>query len=247
MTRASPPPSPAPVRIPIPIPEPFLKGRLQPARSLPAVVDPWFRGHAEAWPSGWGMRRRLAGHAEAWLHPGGPSGAFRGTIRRHERRADLGTRTHPSLDGCSVFVTAVTSGRRPLFADPRLAMAVRDVFLRTAQELGVTLHAWVIMPDHVHLLLNPGERDLSWVMRLLKGRSARIVNGLRRARGPMWQRRFDDRVVSGPRALDAYVAYIHANPVNAGLADDIFEYPFSSARAYHQFDAPFPDGHPRPR
>ncbi|MCL6646147.1 MAG: transposase, partial [Dehalococcoidia bacterium] len=82
-----------------------------------------------------------------------------------------------------MFVTAVTSGRWPFFADPRLATTVRDVFLSTAQDLGVTLHAWVIMPDHVHLLLNPGQHDLSRIMRLLKGRSARAVNKLRRTRG----------------------------------------------------------------
>ncbi len=143
----------------------------------------------------------------------------------------MGTRKHPPLNGHTVFVTTNTSGRRPLFADPRLAEIVRAVLFATARELDIAIHAWAIMPDHVHLLLNLGARDdLPFVMQLFKGRSAQAVNDALGRRGHVWQRRFDDRIVVHDREFWAKVDYIHANPVRAGLVDEVCAYPFSSAR-----------------
>jgi putative transposase len=65
------------------------------------------------------------------------------------------------------FLTTITYNRRRLFQLPHNA----DLFLETLQHyrLNYLLHAFVLMPDHVHLILTPREKTLSQVMNLIKG------------------------------------------------------------------------------
>jgi len=102
--------------------------------------------------------------------------------------------------------------------------------LRRGLMLGMyDLRAFVVMGNHVHILLRPqGEpsRALQWI----KGTTAREANQLLARTGkPFWQRESYDHWVRDERQLERIVAYIENNPVTAGLAAVASEFPWSSA------------------
>ena len=91
------------------------------------------------------------------------------------------------------------------------------------------LHPWVVMPNHVHLLILP-RTGLPWITHWLKGRSARMANRLLgRAGKPFWQDESYDHWVRTEREFHRIVAYIEENPVSAGLATIPEDWPWSSA------------------
>jgi REP element-mobilizing transposase RayT len=90
------------------------------------------------------------------------------------------------------------------------------------------LHAWVAMPNHVHLLITP-QVEVSALLRRLKGASAREGNKLLGQTGrPFWQDESYDHLVRSADEFHRIEKYILQNPVRAGLARSAEEYPWSS-------------------
>ena len=118
----------------------------------------------------------------------------------------------------------------PLFLRrPEIAKTVMEAIhyrdLRSYQ-----LHAFVVMPNHVHLLVTPLERA-SKVMQSLKRFTAREGNRtLGLTEQPFWQDESHDGLVRDEREFARIVHYIERNPVTAGLAATPEEFPWSSAR-----------------
>ena len=93
------------------------------------------------------------------------------------------------------------------------------------------LHTWVVMPNHVHLLLTP-KIEPSVALRRLKGASARAANELLGLTGqPFWQDENYDHLVHSQAEFERIENYILQNPVRAGLARVEEEYPWSSGSA----------------
>jgi REP element-mobilizing transposase RayT len=91
------------------------------------------------------------------------------------------------------------------------------------------LHAYVVMANHVHVLLLP-QVDPSKLMQSLKGFTAREANKiLRRTGEPFWQRESYDHWVRDEQEFGRIRAYIENNPVRAGLVARAEDYPWSSA------------------
>jgi putative transposase len=91
------------------------------------------------------------------------------------------------------------------------------------------LHAWVVMPNHVHLLITP-RTDVSKLLQKLKGTTARQANQmLGRTGAPFWQDESYDHLVRNRHEFGRIEKYIVQNPVQAGLASAAEEYPWSSA------------------
>jgi REP element-mobilizing transposase RayT len=90
------------------------------------------------------------------------------------------------------------------------------------------LHSWVIMPNHVHLLITPSIQ-VSKITRSLKGATARQANLLLNRTGPFWQDESYDHLVRNPEEFRRIENYIIQNPVRAGLATSPEEFPWSSA------------------
>jgi putative transposase len=125
------------------------------------------------------------------------------------------------------FITTITCNRRRLFQVPANA----ELFLETLQhyraERAYKLHAFVVMPDHAHLLLTPIDKTVSQIMNLIKGGfSHRLASNL-----PIWQRGFADHLVLDRAHFESRRTYIHQNPVRAHLVIAAELYPYSSA--YH--------------
>ncbi|MBI5707730.1 MAG: transposase [Armatimonadetes bacterium] len=112
---------------------------------------------------------------------------------------------------------------------PGAAKIVQDALLYY-HELHYTLHAWVVMPTHVHVLITPFEgRDFRDILRPLKGYCSREIHKHYGGHGAFWQRDFFDRMIRDEEHFGKIVAYIEWNPVKAGLCSDPSRFPYSSA------------------
>ena len=113
--------------------------------------------------------------------------------------------------------------------DRRVAEVIRDTLLKW-NGIRYRLIAWVIMPNHVHLLIELGtEFSLSEVMHSIKSYTAHEANGILGQKGRFWSVESFDRYIRDARHFRNTVAYIENNPVKAGLCERPEVWEFSSA------------------
>jgi putative transposase len=141
-----------------------------------------------------------------------------------------------SQPGAYYVVTTVSVARRPLFAEAAVAAAVVAEIGRDAEETGVESLAWVLMPDHVHWLLQLRDESLSGCLQRFKSRSARAVNALRDGSGAVWQAGFYDHRLRSEQELAMQARYVIANPLRAGLVSRIEDYPYWGCRFIERAD-----------
>jgi len=105
------------------------------------------------------------------------------------------------------------------------------------------LIAWVVMPNHVHVLIRVYEGvSLARIVQSWKSYTGRRLQALLAARGGtqsvqgVWMREYWDRFIRDERHLRAAIDYIHRNPVKAGLVRQATDWPWSSARAFAEAD-----------
>jgi putative transposase len=114
-------------------------------------------------------------------------------------------------------------------SDTRVARQVAEAIRAGESRKLYELSAWVVMPNHVHMLILP-QAALSVITHWIKGRSARQANLLLGRKGEsFWQHESYDHWVRSERELRRIVAYIEENPVSAGLAGRPEDWPWSSA------------------
>jgi putative transposase len=102
----------------------------------------------------------------------------------------------------------------------------------TARACGCAIHAYVLMTNHVHLLLTPAEPGApSQLMQSLGRRYVQYVNRFYRRSGSLWEGRFKSSVVQAETYLLACMRYIELNPVRADMVADPGQYRWSSYRA----------------
>ncbi len=126
-----------------------------------------------------------------------------------------------SEQGRVYLVTTVTHQRQPLFADFSLArLAIRQ--LRQADENRVTKTlAYVLMPDHLHWLLElQANATLPQAVGRFKSSASAAINQACATPGlPRWQKGFHDRALRQEEDLPNLARYVIANPVRAGLVE----------------------------
>jgi REP element-mobilizing transposase RayT len=109
-------------------------------------------------------------------------------------------------------ITTVTRNRHPLFADINVARLLVHELRRLHEYGDVTSLAWVIMPDHLHWLIQLNEcLPLSRVVKTLKARSALTINRHRCQSGSLWQRAYYDRAARKDDDIRRIARYIVAN------------------------------------
>lgn len=101
-----------------------------------------------------------------------------------------------------------------------------------AEHIGLaTTLAYVVMPDHLHWLMVLGSKaTLAETMRRVKGRSARAMNLMLCRRGTIWESAFHDRAVRSDEDLRRLAIYLIYNPIRAGIAERLEDYPLWDAR-----------------
>jgi REP element-mobilizing transposase RayT len=114
--------------------------------------------------------------------------------------------------------------------DPRIGSLVEGALL-FFDGARYRLHAWVVMPNHVHALFTPDEGwSLSEVVASWKSYTAKAANKLLGRSGRFWQEDYFDRYVRNEHHYARVVEYVECNPVKAGLCTEAGDWPFGSAR-----------------
>ena len=116
-----------------------------------------------------------------------------------------------------------------VLANALAARATETVLLAHHASLYV-LHAWVVMPNHIHVLVTPGKQiSLGKLTKQLKGASARDVNKAIGQSGILWEADYFDRYMRDDKHYNATLKYIEWNPVKAKLCADPKHWTWSSA------------------
>jgi len=133
---------------------------------------------------------------------------------------------HHQWKGKMFFITFCTYQRK------WLSPGSRDIVLETCQTGDgklFYLHALVVMPDHVHLVITPmtseqGEVAIPEIMQAIKGATAHQINKYLGRKGRVWQDESFDRAARSAENLRGKIEYMMGNPVRAGLVSDPAEY-----------------------
>ena len=131
--------------------------------------------------------------------------------------------------GRAYLLTTVTANRRPWFREFRLGRLVVEELRAACDAQRAEWLAWVLMPDHLHWLLVLGDATLADLMRQVKSNSARRIRREADASSPVWQRSYHDHAVRRGEDLRRVARYLVANPLRAGLVDDLGRYPLWDA------------------
>jgi putative transposase len=132
------------------------------------------------------------------------------------------------------FVTTVTAQRRRLFQVDRNSLLLIQVLQENRAKSRLKLHAFVIMPDHLHLLLTPAcDVSLEKAMQYIKGGfSFRL-----KSKFDVWEKGFNEHRIAGAPDYSNHLSYLEANPVRRALVETAAAYQFSSASGIHDLDA----------
>ncbi len=123
-----------------------------------------------------------------------------------------------------VFLTCVTADRQPILTALHRPLIVA---YRNTQNMRADILAWVIMPDHLHAVIELGDYSLSDTVHRFKRNLSSICYRQNR-RGRIWQHRFWDHIIRDQTDLNRHIDYIHFNPVKHGLADKPIDWKWSS-------------------
>ena len=126
------------------------------------------------------------------------------------------------------FLTLCSAYRAPAFSEATLAAEIVSILKDEATLAGFLLHAWCLMPDHLHVLIE-GTREDSDLFRLVT-RFKRRTTALHHHGGKeLWQRNFYEHILREREALGSVAGYIWMNPVRKSLCQYVNEYPNSGS------------------
>ena len=140
-----------------------------------------------------------------------------------------------SLDNQIYHVTAVTYSRQSFFADFLTGRILVREIMRTVGYGCTDTLAFVVMPDHVHWLFSlTASQSLSSVVGAVKRHSAREINKQHHSHSnTIWQRGCHDHALRSDESVLHVARYIVANPLRAGLVNNIGDYPLWDATWLH--------------
>jgi putative transposase len=114
----------------------------------------------------------------------------------------------------------------------RLAVA------RTRRDHPFTIHGWVVLPDHLHCIIELplGDTNFSQRLRVIKSNFSRAIpatqiqneSRIRRGERAIWQRRFWEHLIRDQADFNAHMDYLHFNPVKHGLVKSVADWPYST-------------------
>jgi len=127
------------------------------------------------------------------------------------------------------FTTLCCANRRKYFASAKFSCEFLDILRANAPTHEFAIHAFCLMPDHVHLLaegLQP-QSDLIQLVRAIKLKTSMAFE--RKAGKALWQKKFYDHILRDNDSPDAVAWYIWMNPVRANICQRPEEYPFTGS------------------
>lgn len=150
--------------------------------------------------------------------------------------------THRTGPGWTYLVTTKAWQNVAVFQVTEIAEVVVAKLLEYRRKEYYLLHEFVLMPNHLHLLLTPSNRSsLERAMGLIKGGSSHETHCVRKNKIQIWQSGFHESRVTDPVHYKNKANYIHLNPVTARQARHPQDWPYSSAASKYHLD-PIPPG-----
>lgn len=143
------------------------------------------------------------------------------------------------VEGLPLHIVQRGTGRRPIFEDETDYQHFLELATDAAHRYGLWVHAWVLMPNQIHLLATPARADTATrALQLIGNRYVQTFNRRHARVGTLWQGRYRASLVDSDAYLLACMRYIETNPVRAGLVTMPEAWPWSShpANAYGQPD-----------
>ena len=134
------------------------------------------------------------------------------------------------LDGGIYHVYNRISRGDGVFSNEDEASTFVDQLRAVKQRDGLVIFAWSLMSNHFHIALRSGAIPLSRSMKSVQQGVTRAYNARHQVFGPLWQGRYKAKLVKDQQYLNGLLAYIHLNPVSAGMVDDPAEYLWSGHR-----------------
>jgi REP-associated tyrosine transposase len=135
------------------------------------------------------------------------------------------------------FVTTDTWQRRQVFLKPGPARILLEQLLECRERGFYALHAFAIMPEHLHVLFTPGnETSLEKAVQMIKGGSSHRIKKELVYQFPVWMSGFHDRWIRDLTEYRLRKQYIELNPVKADYAGKPSEYELGSACGKYRLD-----------
>ncbi|WP_257988194.1 REP-associated tyrosine transposase [Bacillus sp. V33-4] len=125
------------------------------------------------------------------------------------------------------------ANRQEIFHDDEDSIKILDIIKKYKMKSGMSVYAWCLMSNHVHLLLREGGEELAITMKRIGVSYASYYNWKYRTSGHLFQDRFKSENVEDDQYFLTVVRYIHQNPVKAGISERVDEWRWSSCAAYY--------------
>lgn len=129
--------------------------------------------------------------------------------------------------------------RQPVFSSDEERQFYLSKLLEEKEKHSCRMYAFCLMPNHVHLLIDPGNNlsALGLLMKSVAGQHTRHVNKLSRRRGTLWEGRYYSSPINVDSYLLACTKYIEMNPVRAGIVENPEDFKWSSYRHKSGFES----------
>jgi REP-associated tyrosine transposase len=138
--------------------------------------------------------------------------------------------------GHSHFITFTCYHRLPYLQDIDARGHFISALERVRVRYGIRVYGFVVMPEHVHLLISESERaTVATAIQALKISSSKRAaesRGSDRRRTPFWQKRYYDRNIRDYEEFAEKLRYLHRNPIKRGLVENPADWKWSSFRHY---------------
>lgn len=136
--------------------------------------------------------------------------------------------------GSYYFITTITSDRNPIFSVPMNCELLITILTYYKFKNDYNISSFVIMPDHVHIIIQPILEDtISDIMKNIKGSFSRFYNKINNSSGSVFQKGYYDTIIRDEKQLYEIMEYIHNNPVKKEIVTSAREYKYSSYNYYH--------------
>lgn len=150
----------------------------------------------------------------------------------------MSTPRHRTASGTSYFITTKCWQGRTVFQVTEVAQLMLQTLFDYRERGIYLLHEFVVMPDHLHMLITPGaSTSLEKAVQCIKGGSSYRIHKHCGQRSEIWQVGFHDWTIRDYHDWQTKAEYIRQNPVRARLVEKAEDWPYSSANSKFKLDS----------